>query len=296
MQPSIVASGHPDFELLHHISKGVLELTGGIETIQARFPLLVQDAIEFVLDPVTTGRTEVHELDNVEKTFVGLKVEHFLRDLLDAPKGIRDLVISGHDVDVKNTLDNSWMIPPETYSREEICLVVNIKPDARLCWLGLLVARQAYLNAPNRDGKRGVKSGATENVYWIVENASYPPSRWEPFDMAQFRRLRSDIKGGTRRLSEFFRNNLEVPVHRKVIEALLYPASDYMKRARGNGGARDVLRKESIAILSGAFDNSKLAELDRPHIGSEELVAIKPRNPSEMFVMQEMNLIDRQTQ
>jgi hypothetical protein len=64
------------------------------------------------------------DLDNVEKTFVGLKMEHYVRDMLDVPKGLRDLVIDGIDVDVKNTTQNTWMIPQETYRTEDAVLVI----------------------------------------------------------------------------------------------------------------------------------------------------------------------------
>ena len=291
MLPSVVDLSHPDYELLVEIRAGIVQKSGGLERLHELFPLLVQDAIEFVLDPVRTGRTEVHQLDNVEKTFVGLKIEHFVRDLLDAPKGIRDLEINGHDVDVKNTLDNSWMIPPETYLREEVCLVINTKPSERICWLGLLKARQEYLNAPNRDQKRGVRSAAVANVMWLVEAAAYPESRWAPFDMIQFRKLRDEIPGGTNRIAEFFRLNQNTAVHRKVIQALLYPAYDYMKRARGNGGARDILKAEKIAVLSGAYDNAKLVELGREVIDREDLIAIGPRNMDEENRMKAMGII-----
>ena len=292
MLPSIVSSGHPDFEILNPIRTELLTFVGENERFGEMFAELVADAIEFVLDPVRTGRTEVHELDNVEKTFVGLKIEHFIRDLLDAPKGIRDLELNGHDVDVKNTLDNSWMIPPETYRNEEVCLVINSKAEERLCWLGLLLARDAYLNAPNRDGKRGVKSKAVENVLWLVEAEPYPRSRWAAFDMAEFRELRRDVRGGTKRIAEFFRRNLEVPVHRKVIQSLLFPAHDYMKRARGNGGARDVLRVEGIAVLSGSYHNQILVQVGRSEIDSEELIAVKPRDSVEARALISAGLID----
>lgn len=291
MLPSIVVQGHPDFELLSTIEIELLRMIGEGESFPEQFSNLIADAIEFVLDPVRTGRTRLSELDNVEKTFVGLKIEHFVRDLLDAPKGIRDLRINGHDVDVKNTLDNSWMIPPETYRKEEVCLVINSKDDERLCWLGLFVARESYLNAPNRDGKRGVKSEAVRNVLWLVEGQPYPESRWAPFDMEKFRKIRKEIKGGTKRASEFFRANLEVPVHRKVIQSLLYPQVDYMKRIRDNGGARDVLMPEGIALLSGSYDNAKLLELGRTTIGRDEIIAIKPRSPEEYETFQRLGLI-----
>lgn len=95
MLPSLVQPGHPDFDRLDVIRRGLEQIAGGDKVIQAAFPQAIRDAIDFVLDPIRTGRTEIRELDNVEKTFVGLKIEHYVRDFLGAPKGLRDLVIGG---------------------------------------------------------------------------------------------------------------------------------------------------------------------------------------------------------
>lgn len=292
MLPSVVCEGHPDFLDLGRIRNGIVAAGGGLEKLHAGFPQTIRDAIDFVLDPVRTGRTILSELDNVEKTFVGLKVEHFVRDILNAPKGLRDLVIDGRDVDIKNTLDRTWMIPPETYRNEDPCLVINSKEQAHTCWMGLMMAREEYLNAPNRDGKRSVKSSAIAHVLWIVEGVEYPDSLWRPFDMEDFRELRVTLNG-TRRAAEFFRRNLEVPVHRSIIQALLYDQYDYMKRVRGNQGARDVLRQEGIALLSGVYHNQLLQELGRLPIDTEAMIAVKPRSPEERNHLLNLDIIDR---
>jgi hypothetical protein len=280
MLPSVVVPGHPDFDDLDMIRTAILDLAGGDDAIQEAFPHAVRDAIDFVLDPIRTGRTKLADIDNVEKTFVGLKIEHYVRDFLGAPKGIRDLVIGNRDVDIKNTLDNSWMIPPETYRDEGPCLVINSKEEESRCWMGVLLARQSYLNAPNRDGKRGVKSGAVANVLWLVEGSEYQPSVWRGFDMAQFRQLRN-VQPGTTRAAEFFRQNLDIPVPREIVEALLFDQDDPMKRLRKNQGARGVLGPEGIALLSDTFGNGLLQELGRGKLPPRTFMAIKPRSPEE---------------
>lgn len=268
-----ITESHLDYPILSQIRQGVLSKIAGRHDLSEVLPGLIKDAVDFVLDPVRTGRTQLADLDRVEKTFIGLKIEHYLRDLLGAPRGIRrDMMIDDIEVDIKNTIGSTWMIPPETYRAEEPCLLIaTAKFDGR-CWLGLLVARNAYLNAPNRDGKRSVSEEGKRNIMWLVEGVPYPPSNWDGIDMLRFRELRK-IRGGTRRAATFFRENLRRRVNRSIVQALLFDQRDYMKRVRGNGGARDILTKEGILLLSGAYD-AKEAAARGIALSKDELLAI----------------------
>jgi hypothetical protein len=270
---------HPDFEVLDRIRRFIYERTNGPDRLAKEFPSLVREAIEFVLDPVKTARTRITDLDNVEKTFIGLKIEHYFRDLLDVPKGIRDLIIDGLNVDIKNTVTKTWMIPPETFGNQGCCVLIATAESDGYCQLGLIVAREAYLTKPNRDQKRGVGKVGKENIMWLLERAAFPPSRWEGLNMERFRDLRK-IKGGKKRAAAFFVENLGRPVHRSILETLLFDQLDFMKRLRGNGGARDELAPMGIALLSGVAD-AKAARLFGYELDSEEFLAIKPRTEAE---------------
>jgi len=271
---SQVDEKHQDFQILARIRAEIERKAGGADRLRDELPDLIKNAVDFVIDPVRTGRTTMEELDKVEKTFIGLKVEHFIRDLLELPKGLsRDLQIDGLEVDIKNTIGSTWMIPVETYRDEEPCLLIaTAKFDGR-CWLGLIVAREAYLGSENRDRKRSITEAGRRNIMWLVEDVPYPPSRWAGLDMKRFRELRS-IEGGKKRAAQFFRENVGRVVHRSIIEALLHDQYDYMKRVRGNGGARDDLNAEGIAVLSGAYDRSK-AETLGVQLAKDEFVAIR---------------------
>lgn len=285
--PSVVVPGHSDHELLSTIAGEIRRRVGiGIDAAVAE---TVLQAVEFVLDPVSTGRTRLAQLDNVEKTFIGLKAEHFIRDLLDAPKGLRDLVIAGHDVDVKNTVGQSWcwMIPPETYRSLEPCLLLAADEEQRRAWMGLIVARDQYLGAPNRDRKRSVLASAYKNILWIVEGEPWPINRWAGLDMARFRELRK-MRGGARRAATFFQENQRRPTHRSVVVALLYDQDDPMKRLRGNGGAKDILRPMGIALLSGTYFNPILERLSLPRIGRDEHMAVDVRTVEEQAILREV--------
>ncbi|WP_143276812.1 hypothetical protein [Brevundimonas diminuta] len=85
--PSLVLPDHPDHVFLERLASEIDKRLGARPA--DAFVGAVVEAIEFVLDPIRTGRTTLSELDNVEKTFIGLKIEHFVRDLLDADVPLR---------------------------------------------------------------------------------------------------------------------------------------------------------------------------------------------------------------
>jgi Restriction endonuclease NaeI len=274
--PSNVGPRHPDFAMLSKIRDGIYSKAGGPERLAEHLPRLMKEAVDFVLDPVRTGRTIIEQLDKVEKTFIGLKIEHYLRDWLGVPKGLqRDLQIDGQEVDIKNTIGTTWMIPPETYRTEEPCLLIaSAKFDGR-CWLGIVVARKEYLTSEkgNRDSKRQLSAEGKKNIMWLVEDVAYPRSTWDGLNMTRFMELRR-IKGGKKRAAQFFRENIGRKVHRTIVQSLLFDQRDFMKRVRGNGGARDDLKKEGILILSGVYD-AKLAKRRRIKLGRDEFVAVR---------------------
>jgi hypothetical protein len=291
LPPSSVELGHNDFDILSPIAADIRTRAPDLMT---ELPEQMLAALESVLEPVQTGRTRLADLDNVEKTFVGLKVEHLIRDMLDAPKGVRDLVLAGQNVDIKNTVGKSWswMIPPETYRDSEPCLLLALDEDRWQAWMGLIVARPEYLGKPNRDKKRRILTEAYENILWLVQGASLPRNHWEGINIARFRELRR-IKGGNVRAAIFFRENLRRPTHRSVLEALLYDQADFMKRVRGNGGIRDVLRLERIAIVSGTFSNSLLKMMGLPCIGKDEHIAIDVRTLEEERMLCESGVLEQ---
>jgi hypothetical protein len=289
--PSKVILGHVDYDVLSAIAKEISKRTPG--GVQDALPDLVMDAVEFVLDPVRTGRTKMTQLDNVEKTFIGLKVEHFIRDLLDAPKGVRDLILAGHDVDVKNTVRESWswMIPPETYRNSEPCLLIAVSEKQRKVWMGLIIAKAGYLGSKNRDAKCRILSPSYPNILWLVDGADWPRDRWAGIDMGRFRDLRR-MKGGTKRATKFFSENLRRPTHRSIVLSLLHDQKDPMKRLRGNSGAKDKLKPKGIALLSGLYFRDVLERLGFPNVENDEFISIRPISVAETNILQRINAID----
>lgn len=292
IKPSIVDESHTDYSTLSTIRDEIERRVGGTEALSELFPRIARDAVDFLLDPVRTARTRVTELDNVEKTFIGLKLEHFLRDLLDVPKGVRDLRIAGMDVDIKNTVRDNWSIPVETYRNSEPCILMAIDDTSYRCWLGLIVAKPEYLHGGvgNRDTKKGVSAAGFANILWIVNGAAFPESQFSGLDMKRFREIRK-IRGGSKRAVALFSENLRKPIHRSVIQALLYPQVDYMKRIRKNKGARDILKESGIALLSGTYDAEKIEALGLPKISKHESISVKPQSGEEYLFMKRLGVV-----
>lgn len=289
-----LAETHPDYAILSPLRDEIARRAGGLGALESRFPELVRDAVDFVLDPVRTARTRLAELDNVEKTFIGLKLEHFVRDMLDVPKRLRDLEINGVDVDIKNTVNENWSIPQETYSRSEPCLLMAVDESVHKCFLGLIIARPEYLHGGkgNRDTKKGVSATGFENILWIVNGASFRQSLFIGLDMDRFRELRKALSGNER-VSQFFRENLRRVVHRDVMQALLFDQYDYMKRLRRNGGAPDTLQFEKTAILIGTYraDREAASNLGFPDLRRDEIVGIQAMSGHDENVMRQAGLI-----
>lgn len=286
-------NSHPDFSILSAI-RAELEVRAGLDGFEGKFPDLVRSAVDFVLDPVTTARTRVDDLDNVEKTFIGLKLEHFVRDMLNIPKGLRDLRVGGYDVDIKNTVRANWSIPKETYREDGPCLLMIVDDQNFKCSLGLIRAKPEYLHqgAGNRDTKKGVSAEGRKHIMWLLQDFPYPRSRFDGLDMDEFRKLRM-MNGGSKRTAEFFRKNLGQAIHRSVIQTLLYDQKDPMKRLRFNGGAPDTLRDEGIAILIGTYSRAKAIAQEFGHaaFGTDEAVAVRPTNEAERIILAQEKLI-----
>ncbi len=251
-----ITPDHPDFAVLSKVREAIFSKMGGAERLSEQLPTIIKNAVDFVLDPERTLRTEMSQLDKVEKTFIGLKIEHYLRDLIGCPKGSkRDAKIADIEIDIKNTIGSTWMIPRETYRHEEPCiLIATAKFDGR-CWLGLVLARTAYLNAENQDKKRSISEEGRRNIMWLVRDAPYPPSRWHGINMERFKELRNDKKlRGNKRVAQFFSENLGLIVDRSVLEVLANQ-KDPMRRARSDkrssSGTRELLAKDRIKLLCG---------------------------------------------
>lgn len=271
---SKVVQGHPDYDLLVALANTVNHCAGSAEQFRADVPELIRRANDEIIDTPRTGRLVLDEVEKTEKTYLGTKIEILIRDFLGLPKGRLDLEIDGLDVDIKNTVGNNWMIPTEAIDKP--CLLIASDEKTFLCYFGVFVARLTYLNpGANKDGKRSISAEGFGNIYWLLLNEPYPPNFWASVEAetAAYVNCMQSV-GGTERIRRLFRRVTEMPISRYVVEGVARQ-KDYMKRLRKNGGARDPLLKEGIAILSGKYNSAAISELGLPFCTEDEFISVK---------------------
>jgi len=273
---------HPDFPIVRRIEVALLEKCRGIANLRRDLPALMRQAIDEVIDAPRTGRVFASELEKTEKTYIGTKAEILIRNYFRLPKGILDLRIDGLDVDVKNTLGQTWMIPREAIGKP--CIVVASDEPKRTFFFGIFIAKPDHLTAGlNQDKKSSVSVEGHRNIHWLLENEQYPKSFWSLIGEDATQQI---MRGGsgTERVARLFQCVQRRPIHRDIVQAVAQQ-KDYMKRLRKNGGARDTLAIEGVAILSGTYDGELIRLLGIPPISRDELISVTANSPEEALLL-----------
>lgn len=275
---SLVRPGHQDYEVLEGIASELEGRAGGVGKLAHVLPGLLRDIIDNVIQTPRTGRRSYDELEKTEKTYIGTQVEIVLRDELRLPKGRLDTVVLGHDVDIKHTMGNNWMIPTEAL--DSPCILVAADEDRGVCYLGLIIARLEYLtSSQNRDAKRSVSADGFAHIRWIVPGVPYPPNFWRTIPQDAVDAIFQGDTGNDR-VCALFREVQGVPIARDIINAVA-KQKDFMRRIRADGGrgTRDRLAREGILLLSGTYDAPLIRDLGLP-IG--DFVSYRPRDEHEL--------------
>ena len=288
-RPERLAEDHRDYELLRKLESAIYGHAGGKEKFETDIPLLLRQSIDEVIDAARSRRFLLSELQNSEKTYIGTKVEIILRNHLKLDRGtILDVVIDGTEVDIKNTIGDSWMIPKEAIGHP--CLLIRTDEQKAKCWFGLVIAHQEILNpGGNQDKKTTISAVHFVNMLWMLYAHPYPRNFWEDVD-ASFLSDLMNIKGGNKRVVTFFKRYLGTPISRDVLQALV-PQDDTMKRLRKNGGGRDQLQKDGIALLSGKYHSALIAKLGLPHCGTREFISVVPSGPEQLDLLEKEGLL-----
>ncbi|MFS4582609.1 NaeI family type II restriction endonuclease [Phaeobacter sp. C3_T13_0] len=281
LPPDLICPGHPDHPLLSSLAQDITTRAGGMFELADRFPAMLRNCIDDVILTAKTGRRAYEDLEKTEKTYIGTRVEIELRAMLRLPKGRLDTEILGHDVDIKHTMGSNWMIPTEAVDQPCI-LVAADEPRAR-CYLGLIVARQAYLTAgQNKDAKRSVSAEGFGHILWLLCDQPYPANFWRLLPEATVARIFSGDSGNAR-MASLFKEIQRQPIPRDVVEAVA-AQKDFMRRIRSDGGhgTRDLLAKTGIVILEGRKDAQLMRALNLPHCSGSEFISTQLNTTEEM--------------
>ena len=226
---------------------------------------VLRDTLDQIYDGQHTGRWSYDQLHKTEKTHVGTLVEINLHRKFGFADGIvTDYRIAGVEVDCKYSMNyGGWELPPE--AMDHICLVITAN-DQRSSWdAGLIRVRESLLRArSNRDAKRQLSSssdayirklwpdnrGLAENLFLNLDAGI----RNRIFDA----RANRGNQHGQARVNELFRL-VQHRIIRRAELATVAQQDDFMKRARGNGGARTTLRPEGILVLGHQDDDPDVA-------------------------------------
>lgn len=247
-------AGHQDYDVLKVIVDALLGAAGGEGNLKKIMADIARDNIDRVIQTPKTGRRLYTDLQNSEKTYIGTAVEIDLRSALSLGRGENmDLEIAGHDVDVKFSQGKGWMIPPEAVGKA--CVLVTASDIINRYSLGVIVAREEYLNkGKNRDGKRTINAKQRVNIWWLIQNEEYPRNFWLDVPREVVERI-SKGKSGNDRATIFLREVLDRPFNRKIVADVGEDQEDFMRRFRGDAGAkngtRDTLLKEGILAVHG---------------------------------------------
>lgn len=192
------------------------------------------------------------------------------------------MLIDDVEVDIKNTIGSAWTIPQGAIGHP--CILIQEDERTAKCSFGLIVIKPDVLNTGlNRDKKTTIAKQSLVHVHWMLHNESYPKNFWEDMD-PETRRIVMAPMGGTERLVVLFRELQGTPIARKVILAVA-PQKDSLKRLRKNGGARDRLAQQGIALLSGKAHASLILRLGLPFCNAEEFISFKPERQEDIRVL-----------
>ena len=116
MTDSPLPNNHKDFQLVKRLEKFIFNQVGGEDKFKTGIPIQIRNVIDFVIEKDRTGRNHINELEKTEKTYIGTRMEIFIRNYLELSRdkyGPLDVIVDGISVDIKNTISNNWMIPRE---------------------------------------------------------------------------------------------------------------------------------------------------------------------------------------
>lgn len=234
-----------------------------------RFDRAIRATYDQLYDGQRTGRYRWNDLFKTEKTHFGTLVEINIQREFEFDDGaVLDYRLLGHEVDCKySQKGGGWMLPPETIG--QLCLVVTSSdPDCTFS-VGVVRAKAEWLNlGRNRDGKATLNVAGRAGLRWVHRTGLLTPNLLLQVSEDDRSAIMDRPRSGQRRVNELFRRMQGCLITRTVV-ATVAQQDDYMKRVRGNGGARSQLRSEGIVILGDYRSHCEVAE---------QLNVVRPRS------------------
>jgi hypothetical protein len=251
---------------------------------------VIRDTFDQLYDGQHSGRWSFDQLFKTEKTHMGTLIEINLQRRFRFEGGdVTDYRVAGAQVDCKYSMrEGGWTLPPEVVGH--IALLVTAD-DARSSWrAGLIRVEETLMNpGRNRDAKGVLSLAGRLRIRWLWEAHGYlPPNLFFELDdqtrEAIFSaRSKRGASHGQARVNQLFRL-VQGRLIRRAELATVAQQDDFMKRARGNGGARTHLQSEGILVL-GHQDNDPLVARDLglpvPTKGEFVSARVVPCNPAD---------------
>lgn len=273
-----------DTELAH-----VAEALYRLDPTGDRVAQVIRNTLDQLYDGQHTGRYRFNQLHKTEKTHMGTLIEINLHREFGFDDGdATDYRIDGIEVDCKYSMSGNWTLPPEVVGH--LALLITADDDRGTWRAGLMRIEEEWLNpGRNRDAKGTLSLAGKRRITPLWQEHQRLPANL-------FLQLSSDVIGkifsatgrhgnnhGQARTNELFRQ-VQGRIVRRSELATVAQQDDFMKRARGNGGARGTLRNEGILILGHQQNDPKVARaLGLPVPNKGELVSARvvPAGPED---------------
>jgi hypothetical protein len=254
----------------------VLEAIRALDPTGIRMASVLRATIDQLYDGQRTGRYRWDQLFKTEKTHCGTLVEiNLQREFKFSDGRVLDYSISGLEVDCKYSQEAfGWMVPPEAVGH--VCLLMSAADTAAPRWSAGLIKVSAGLlsDSRNRDHKAKLNSVGRDAVSWLFRDQELPTNTLLQLSGPDVLRIFAQASG-QQRVNELFRAAVGRIVGRNVV-ATVAQQDDYMKRVRGNGGARTALKSEGIVILGQYRAHAAIAQaLQVPVPRNGESLAIR---------------------
>jgi hypothetical protein len=156
-----------------------------------------------------------------------------------------------------------WEVPPEVI--DPLCLLITASDGTNRWRAGLIRVKRPYLRArTNRDAKRQLTAASRSHIRILwPDNGRLPENLFLNIDTHIRERIfnaraNRGSHHGWARTNELFRL-VQKRIIRRAELATVAQQDDFMKRARGNGGARTQLRSDGILVLGHQDNDPKIA-------------------------------------